>query len=317
MPGTANVTVAIPTFRRPHGLERAIASARSRLAESDMGSRVCEVIVIDNDTDPSAAQVVADADWNALRYVHEPVPGVANARNRALDEAQGDFLLFFDDDECVGPGWPDGLLDVMHRTGAGLVGGPVRSRFTSPPPDWVDQLGLFVRDDHADGAELSWLRSGNLAIDLDKINGLGLRFDPAFNGGGEDVRFSTVASRAGVDLRWAASAVVYEDVASDRLNEAWVFERAENAMANYLRARDPLPLGQLVRTSIVAGGRLVVGSIVMLVGRGTGRSPLRVRGGVWASQGRGAIRALWTTVRGPAAKRSRDSITRQRIQGSR
>lgn len=308
------MTVAIPTFRRPHGLARAIASARSRLAESAAGSSVCEVIVIDNDADPSAAQIVADAGWDALRYVHEPVPGVANARNRALDEAQGDILVFFDDDECVGPGWPDGLLDVMQETGAGLVGGPVRSRFVSPPPDWVDQLGLFTRDEHDDGTELSWLRSGNLAIDLTRVNRLGLRFDPAFNGGGEDVRFSTVARRGGLDLRWAANAVVYEDVPSDRLTEAWVFERAENAMANYLRAQYPLPVTQLIRTSIVAGARLVVGRTATMVGRGMSRDALRVRGGVWTSQGRGAVRALWESARGPANNRGRDSITRQRMR---
>ena len=110
----AGLTVAIPTYRRPGAVARAL---RAVLAEAGAcrgdgagpGGPV-EVLVIDNDPDGSAREAVAGAAGGALdaaagpgaavRYVVEPSPGVSAVRNRALDEtADRALLVFIDDDE--------------------------------------------------------------------------------------------------------------------------------------------------------------------------------------------------------------------------
>ncbi len=288
MNGSGSVSIAILTFRRPDALRHAIASVADALETST--TTVVEVIVVDNDATPSAASTVESFGWDLLRYVHEPRAGVATARNRALEEAAGDILIFIDDDERAGPGWPDGLVDVMTETGAGLVGGPVRTVFLVPPPEAIRRAEVFDRDEPADLATLSWLRSGNLAIDLRAIRHHRLRFDPRFNRtGGEDAHFSIAASGAGLSLRWSATAIVYEDVDAERLNADWVLRRARNAMSNFVRANAPLGARATARILAVAALRAAGGSCNVVVGALARDDSRRLRGRVALARSVGAV----------------------------
>lgn len=286
-----SVTVAIPTFRRPDAVVTAIESVKSAVAASD--HPFLEVIAIDNDSEQSARDAVELIEWELLRYVVEANPGVANARNRALDEAKGDILLFIDDDERAGPGWPDRLIETMLRTNAALVGGPVRSSFTSAVDPVLSGADFFRRDEPPEGVRLDWLRTGNLAVDLRQIRQVGLRFDLAYNStGGEDVRFSVSARRAGLDLRWSASAIVYEDVDPHRLTQGWIVARSFAAMSNFVRASGPHPVRSTVRITAIALGRIALGSIRLSAGllRRDTRGALKARAEV--ARGRGALAGL-------------------------
>ena len=92
---SGGLTIAIPTYRRPDAVARAVRGVLAQTAEiaSDALDAV-EVLVIDNDPSASARSVVtalcAEApDGVGLRYEVETRPGVAAVRNRALDEAAG------------------------------------------------------------------------------------------------------------------------------------------------------------------------------------------------------------------------------------
>lgn len=298
MTAAVPITIAIPTYHRPDGLRRAVCSARDRLNESPLGAEVTEILVVDNASDGSGRSTVETIEWPLLRYVHEPTPGVATARNRALDEATGDVLVFFDDDERAGPGWPDGLVETMRRYDAALVAGPVHTEFGSPVPDWVVSLGVFERPEHPDGAVLPWTRSGNLAIDMSQIRAAGLRFDPAFDTGGEDVRFSTLAHRAGLESRWSSDAVVFEDVGEDRMSAGWITRRSQTAMANYVRAQRPLTPTTAARIGLVASARIAGGAAELALGWIARSEEWHMRGAIRMRRGLGAWSALrsrpWT-----------------------
>lgn len=260
-------SIAVLTFRRPVGLTKALASLLELTNHADPSCDLIEVMVIDNDPDASARPVVESHDSLLVRYVHEPLPGVSAARNRALSEASGARLVFIDDDEFAGPDWPNGLLRVMDQTGAALVGGPVRSVLPVSAPAWVSSIGIFDRDEPEDGSELDWLRSGNLAIDLDLVRSADLWFEESFGStGGEDVRFSVQARRKGLGLRWSATAIVYEDVPSERLTSRWIEARARTGMVNYVRAHAPITPAVASRILIRAGGRLITGVATALAG---------------------------------------------------
>src|SRR3712207_5378192 len=94
---TVHVTVAIPTYRRPDRLRRLVPLVLDQAREGSADGRyLVDVLVVDNDPEGSGA---AAASGHPVRYVAEPTPGIAAARNRAIDEAAGSRLLAFIDDD--------------------------------------------------------------------------------------------------------------------------------------------------------------------------------------------------------------------------
>ncbi|PHS23753.1 MAG: family 2 glycosyl transferase, partial [Robiginitomaculum sp.] len=88
---TPDVSIVIPTFRRPDYVERAIKSV---LLQKGFKALV-EIVVLDNDPEASAREIVkslaANTRW-PIEYGHEPEPGVANARNAALRLAKAKLV---------------------------------------------------------------------------------------------------------------------------------------------------------------------------------------------------------------------------------
>lgn len=297
-------SIAVPTFRRPEGLEACLASLVAASAASTSTHRLEEILVIDNDAGGSAAAVVRAAQDRTvipIRYVCEANPGVVAARNRALEEATGEVLAFIDDDETAEGDWPLGLVDELERRPADLAGGPVRNRFQEPPPDWFVQGGFLVRDEPRTGTELPWLRSGNLAVRLAAIRAAALRFDDAFNRtGGEDVEFTKRASAAGLRLSWAADAVVTETVPPSRIEPAWLTQRERVATANFVRAtlRNRSRASVTVRAIPTILVRSAEALAYVVVGKVTGQKHLAVRGTVLLARAWGTMEGLvdkrWT-----------------------
>src|SRR5829696_2372932 len=103
-PGSGPTTVvAVLTYRRVELLSGLLADL---VAQAATITPAATVLVVDNDPEGSAADVVLGWAERGVRYVHEPRPGISAARNRALTEAaDADALVFFDDDEHPCPGW--------------------------------------------------------------------------------------------------------------------------------------------------------------------------------------------------------------------
>lgn len=293
-----HLSIGILTYRRPDGLRDALASIdAAAIATVPPSWRIDEIIIVDNDREPSARPIVDEVRATGhplpLVYHHEPDPGLAAARNRALDAAVGDALVFLDDDERAVAGWPGGLLTTMERTGAALVGGPVRTVFAQRPPPWVGKL--FDRPEPGDDSPQEWLRSGNLAIDLGAIREAGLRFDPSFSSsGGEDVAFSWAVREAGLDLSWSASAVVEEHVGPERTTWRWIAARWRASAANWVRVEISHHPKLSRRLLIAARGiaRLGQGAAVAVAGAATGDHHRAATGLVLASRGIGSFQGL-------------------------
>jgi glycosyltransferase involved in cell wall biosynthesis len=113
---------------------------RSILADSSLVRR--ELIVVDNgSSDETEAVVRATEAIRAempVRYVMQPRIGKAHALNRAVEVAQGEFLLFTDDDILVEDGWADALVDGFSDPAVGAVCGRVLPRWPFPPPPWMN-----------------------------------------------------------------------------------------------------------------------------------------------------------------------------------
>ncbi|MGW0610761.1 glycosyltransferase [Streptomyces sp. NPDC002788] len=95
-----SISVIIATHDRPRMLRECLDS----LLRVDYPH--FEVIVVDNaPADDTAERLVRDAYGDRVRYVREPVAGLAHAHNRGLAAARGEIAAFTDDDTLVDPGW--------------------------------------------------------------------------------------------------------------------------------------------------------------------------------------------------------------------
>jgi hypothetical protein len=123
-------SIIMPTYRRPHTIQRAVASVRAQ----SYGN--WELIVIDNAGD-------ADYRFDDERiqvYRHAERPGASYARNQGLRYAGGDLVCFFDDDDEMFPQYLERFADVfmrhpqagMARCGMLLSDGLVNRSYATP-----------------------------------------------------------------------------------------------------------------------------------------------------------------------------------------
>lgn len=294
VPVSPVVTVAVLTFRRPDDLRSALPLL-VRHVEAVPGA---ELLVVDNDVVPSARDVVEELGaGHPVRYAHEPSPGIAAARNRALDEsAASDLVVFVDDDERPCEGWLSTLVAAHARFGGQGVVGPVVSEFDGPLDPWLEAGGFFVRLRHATGTTVRVAATNNLLLDAAFVRAHGLRFDEQFGlSGGSDTVFSLELARAGGRLVWCDEAVVVDAVPADRATRDWVLRRAFRMGNSGSRAavhvhRSPVPR---LRTRTVMAGRgavrLVGGGVRHVVGRVGRRPGHEARGARTALRGAGML----------------------------
>ena len=223
------LTVGILTFRRPDALAAALPAVLAQLAlEAESGELITEVLVVDNDPAGSARAVAEPFTAEGLRYVIEPRPGIAAARNRVLDETAGSALLIFlDDDEVPQPDWLAALLRTWRADRPAAVMGRVLSQFDHDLDPWVAAGEFFRRRRMPTGTEIGVAAAGNLLLDLEQVRAAGVRFDPDLGlGGGEDTLFSRQLAAAGGRIVWCDESVAVDTVPATRTTRRWVLARS-------------------------------------------------------------------------------------------
>lgn len=289
----APLVVAMLTYRRPQDVRAAVPAFLAELGTVDVPG---ELLVVDNDPDAGARDTVEGVGDPRVRYVHEPRPGIAAGRNRALAEcADRDVLVFVDDDERPRPGWLAALLAEHARSGAAAVVGAVVSDYERPPDGWLAAGRFFDRRRLPTGTVVDVAATNNLLLDLGRLRPTGLTFDERFGlSGGSDTLFSRRLVAAGERMVWCDEAVVVDHVPADRLTRAWVLRRAYRSGNSGARAEVVLATGlaQLaVRARYVARGlvRVVGGSARVALGAVTRSDVHDARGRRSVQRGRGMV----------------------------
>jgi glycosyltransferase involved in cell wall biosynthesis len=102
------VSVIIPTYQRCDSLKRALTA----LSGQTFPKEDYEVIVsIDGSTDSTAEMLKGFEAPYELRTIWKPNAGRSAARNRGIEEAKGEVLIFLDDDMEALPG----LIENHHK----------------------------------------------------------------------------------------------------------------------------------------------------------------------------------------------------------
>lgn len=111
------VSVVIPCFNAGEYLDEAVQSA---LAQTWQDLEV--VIVDDGSTDPSTLDLLKQERWPRTRIIHQANAGPAAARNRAVREAGGRYILPLDADDTIEPSYVEKAVAVLEaRPNVGCV----------------------------------------------------------------------------------------------------------------------------------------------------------------------------------------------------
>lgn len=294
-PRPVDISIVIPSYRRPDGLARAIASVLAQEGVADAATR--EIVVVDNDPECSAEPIVASLAPNAavpIRYISEPRRGISHARNTGVASAAGRYLAFVDDDLQVEPGWLAALLATLRETGADAAVGPTYPSY--PPGADVHPYcaEVYVRDLQApSGTPLGdWSIASSIFV-KERYFSDPAPFDPQLGlTGGEDtvlLRQKTLERRR---LVWCAEAIAHETIPADRLDPNYLVRRVFRGgqTTTYVcTAVRPREGGRAVRHMIGGLVQFLTWGAVALVQRLAGRDSLSARGR--AASGLGKV--LW------------------------
>ncbi|MFN0316547.1 MAG: glycosyltransferase [Burkholderiales bacterium] len=230
------ITVAICTHNRRDQLALTLAALQA------LEAPVCdwEVLVIDNASSDGTASFLAGYDWRSrapLRFLREERLGVAFARNRAVQEGRGEYVLFLDDDETPDAKWLVAFAQALFDGEPDAAGGRIEVLFFgAEKPQWLtdELLGFLGKLDHGPlpirlTCESQKIFTGNAAFRRSAVLALGL-FDTTLgrrgrvNSGGEDVDLFVRLLRAGRNVLWVPNAVIYHRIEAPKLRRRYFLE---------------------------------------------------------------------------------------------
>ncbi len=264
-------TVAICT----HNHAEKLFETLREIVKLDQPDCLWELLIIDNASTDRTAELVNEflrtSRLNNSKMVYEPKLGVANARNRALREARGDYVIFIDDDETPASTWLVTMVRAIQKWKPDAIGGRIEVDFSSDErPKWLSDelLGFLGGLNHGlDEFRLTSIDTkiftGNSAFKKSSVEKIGY-FDAELgrrgskNHGGEDTDMYLRLIAGGYQVIWVPSAVIYHRIEKEKLKRKYFIElhyrqgvqEGKNARGSSSRI-PPLHLfGQLYRACI-------------------------------------------------------------------
>lgn len=143
-------TIAIPTYNGESRLPKVLERLRCQTAVEDFNEDFnWEILVVDNNSTDGTAKLIQEYQaWDnniALRYCFEPEQGLAFARQRAIKEANGEFVGFLDDDNLPAPNWVSEAYKFGKKhPSAGAYASQIHGLFEVEPPEHLKQIIFYL-----------------------------------------------------------------------------------------------------------------------------------------------------------------------------
>lgn len=224
------VSVAVCTRNRCESLRRTLQALARVNVPADFA---CELIIVDNGSSDRTAEVVQTSvvPGMEIRYIYESRPGQCYARNTALAAAQGDIILFTDDDVQPPPNWVEGMCAPIRSGQAEAVAGGVKiapdleRRWMTPAlRRWLASTEEYVEKGPS---QMVGANCGFSKQVLSKVPAFDTELGPGALGFYDETLFSFQLSEAGYRLATAFDVAVEHHFDESRLSRRGFLESAK------------------------------------------------------------------------------------------
>jgi glycosyltransferase involved in cell wall biosynthesis len=148
------VSFIVPVKNDAQRLRRCLTS----IVHNTYPRELIEIIVVDNQSTDGSGRVARECGAVVLQNASG---SVAELRNRGARAALGTILAFVDADHEIDSHWIETAVDVLATPKVAATGSLY---VTEPSANWVQQHYDGLRDRPAARQDVSWLGSGNLAV---------------------------------------------------------------------------------------------------------------------------------------------------------
>lgn len=222
-----HISVCVCTYNRPDLLKRLLTEVAKQITAD---SFTYSVVIADNDPAESARATVdrmRASTGLSIKYCAEPRRGIAHARNKVIENAEGDYVAFIDDDEFPVHEWLLTLLRTCIEYKTDGVFGPVKRHFDVEPPSWMEKSSLYDRRVNPTGMPVEWqeARTGNVLLKRSILIEDAAAFNPEFRVG-EDQDFFRRKMEKGYAFVWSSEAVAFEVVPPARWDVKYLMKKA-------------------------------------------------------------------------------------------
>lgn len=136
------ISVIICTYNR----QQTIGECLMCLAQQTLAADRFEIVFVNNnstdDTEKIARHFEDTHPHIRMRYFLETQQGLSFARNTGIEKADGDILVFLDDDAFAFPDYLQQMVTFFQQTDAAGGGGRIYPRFESKRPRWMSSFLL-------------------------------------------------------------------------------------------------------------------------------------------------------------------------------
>lgn len=188
-----------------------------------------EILIIDNkSTDLTPTLEKKYSSSKTIKYFLETKQGLSHARNRGMEEATGEILVYLDDDVGLINNYFEIADSVLINESISILGGKVLP-FNTVLPTWLPKKYYYlvsVFDEGEYSKNVKYLMGANFMVRkmvATKIGGFNIRLGR--NGknlaGGEEIDFLNQAHSLQSVVYYTPNLIVFHKI-NDKLNESYV-----------------------------------------------------------------------------------------------
>ncbi len=230
-------SVIICTYNRSVLLKESLRSVQAQ----DFLAGQFEIIVVDNNSTDDTRQVVMEFAASSsvpTKYIFEPQQGLSDARNAGIHQAEGEIIVFTDDDIEAEKSWLRELILAFDGHDVACAGGPIKPIWGIEKPEWlterwqsyltISEFPSVQKSGEFKGPEYPW--GANMAFRKEVFTTIGMFPSELGRTGAcllsnEEIILCRRIEERGKHIRFAPGAVIFHKIPAARLTKQWFYHR--------------------------------------------------------------------------------------------